>query len=134
MVNTKIITNKLMQLQKLGILIAVDDFGTGYSSMSYLKEFPINKLKIDRSFIAGLPQSAEDTAIVHAVITMAHGLNLKTIAEGVEEPQQSQFLLKHNCDIFQGYYYARPLPFQEILQLAQRLKNSKDSLPLEKTD
>ena len=120
------VIDNLNRLQSLGVHIAIDDFGTGYSSMSYLKRFPINKLKIDRSFISGLPRSSEDVAITHAIIAMAHGLNLGVIAEGVETQAQAECLRAYNCDVFQGYYYARPMTFENLLEQNHR-RNSKFS-------
>jgi len=115
--DSALVIDKVNQLNNLGIHIAIDDFGTGFSSMSYLKSFPINKLKIDKSFISELPQSSEDMAITRAIIAMAHGMNIKVVAEGVEHDDQVDYLCEHDCDIFQGYYYARPMPLDELLKL-----------------
>ncbi|MGB5396670.1 MAG: EAL domain-containing protein, partial [Gammaproteobacteria bacterium] len=120
------VVDNLSRLQNLGVHIAIDDFGTGYSSMSYLKRFPINKLKIDRGFISGLPQSSEDMAITRAIIAMAHGLKIEVIAEGVETLAQAECLRTHNCDVFQGFLYAKPMPFQDLLEMNSR-RNSKYS-------
>ena len=120
------VVDNLSRLQNLGVHIAIDDFGTGYSSMSYLKRFPINKLKIDRGFISGLPQSSEDMAITRAIIAMAHGLKIEVIAEGVETLGQAECLRTHNCDVFQGFLYAKPMPFQDLLEVNTR-RNSKYS-------
>ncbi len=99
-------TVTLQQLQQLGIRLAIDDFGTGYSSLSYLRRLPIDVLKIDRSFIAGLGRNREDTAIVEAIITMAHSLGMRATAEGIERPEQVQQLRDIGCDYGQGYHFA----------------------------
>lgn len=99
----------LRALSAMGIRIAVDDFGTGYSNLSYLKRFPINTLKLDRSFIHDLHESADVSTIVSSVIRMAHGLHLQVIGEGVETIQQLNFLKAHNCNEAQGYYFSKPL-------------------------
>ena len=109
----------LRQLQSLGMRISVDDFGTGYSSLSYLRLLPVSKLKIDASFIREIPQNSEDSAITSAIITMAHSLNLKAIAEGVERKEQLEFLRSHNCDAVQGYLFSRPVPDHEATLLLQ---------------
>ncbi len=100
----------LDKIDDIGISLALDDFGTGYSSLSYLKRLPVTKLKIDRSFVYGLPDDAEDAAISKAVIALAESLGLDILAEGVESQQQIDFLIEHGCRKFQGYHYAKPLP------------------------
>ncbi|MBL8115776.1 MAG: EAL domain-containing protein, partial [Acidobacteria bacterium] len=104
----------LRELQALGMRITMDDFGTGYSSLAFLKTFPIDTLKIDRSFIEDLETSPADVAITVASITVAHGLGLRVIAEGVETPQQLEVLRGHGCDAVQGYLVARPAPPEEV--------------------
>ncbi len=100
----------LENLKRLGLCIAVDDFGTGYSSLNYLKQFPIDVLKIDRSFVDGLPDGERDAQIARAIIAMAHSLNLAVIAEGVETQAQLDFLREHGCDEVQGYLFGHPVP------------------------
>lgn len=109
----------LRQLRSLGMQISIDDFGTGYSSLSYLRLLPVSKLKIDASFIREIPENSEDSAITSAIIMMAHSLNLKAIAEGVELKEQLEFLRSHNCDAVQGYLFSRPVPAQEATLLLQ---------------
>ena len=99
----------LDSLKNLGLSIAIDDFGTGYSSLNYLKQFPIDVLKIDRTFVDGLPEGEQDAQIARAIIAMAHSLNLAVIAEGVETHQQLEFLREHGCDEVQGYLFGRPM-------------------------
>ncbi|MDU8644706.1 EAL domain-containing protein [Pseudomonas syringae group sp. 26L6] len=110
--------NEAMQildgLKNLGLSIAVDDFGTGYSSLNYLKQFPIDVLKIDRTFVDGLPSGEQDAQIARAIIAMAHSLNLSVIAEGVETHEQLEFLREHDCDEVQGYLFGRPMPASQF--------------------
>ena len=107
-------TLTLEQLSESGVLISIDDFGTGYSSLSYLKSFPINTLKIDRSFIREISEDKEDAAIVRAIIGLAHNLGLRVVAEGVETRRQLEFLRHLESDEYQGYYSSRPLPVAEF--------------------
>jgi EAL domain-containing protein (putative c-di-GMP-specific phosphodiesterase class I) len=99
----------LEELKDLGVQLAIDDFGTGYSSLSYLNRFPVDFLKIDRSFVEGLPESSEDTAVVSSIIALAHTLGMQVIAEGVETDQQLPQLRKIGCDIAQGHYFSKAL-------------------------
>jgi EAL domain-containing protein (putative c-di-GMP-specific phosphodiesterase class I) len=109
--------DELQALKDLGIQLAIDDFGTGYSSLNYLKRFPIDRLKIDKSFVCDIDHDADDAAIVKAVITLGHSLNLKVLAEGVESAQQLDFLRVNRCDEVQGFYFCHPLPIEEVKRL-----------------
>jgi diguanylate cyclase (GGDEF)-like protein len=120
MANPEQAIKSLTLISEIGIEIAVDDFGTGYSSLSYLKKLPINKLKIDQSFVRNLPDDDEDVAITKAVIALARSLNHHLIAEGVETKEQKDFLLDNGCDHIQGYYYAKPMPEKEMTLLLQQ--------------
>ncbi len=111
--------SKLVRLKQLGFKISIDDFGTGYSSLSYLVRFPLDCLKIDRSFIQHIGSLDEKQAVVDAIIQMSHRLKMKVVAEGVEQAQQVDILRKMNCDIIQGYYYSKPLPLNELIEFME---------------
>ncbi|UVJ44427.1 EAL domain-containing protein [Pseudomonas sp. LS1212] len=111
---------QLDQLKGLGLTLAMDDFGTGYSSLSYLKKFPIDIIKIDRSFIHEIPDNQDDMEITSAVIAMAHNLKLKVVAEGIETAAQLAFLRRHRCDVGQGYLFDRPIPGIELIDKLKR--------------
>jgi diguanylate cyclase (GGDEF)-like protein/PAS domain S-box-containing protein len=104
----------LQDFKKIGVQISVDDFGTGYSSLSYLKRFDIDKIKIDKSFIRDLTLDSNDAAITTAIINMAHSLNMKVVAEGVETEEQFLFLKQHHCDEIQGFYFCEPVPSEKM--------------------
>ena len=104
---------QLAAIKDLGVNIALDDFGTGYSSFSYLHRFPIDTLKIDRSFIADICKKSEHAEIVAAIIAMSHILKLRVIAEGIEEEEQLRLLSDRDCDVAQGYLFSRPLPAEQ---------------------
>jgi diguanylate cyclase len=117
----------LERLSKMGVLVSVDDFGTGYSSMSYLRRFPIDKLKIDRGFITDVMSRPEDASIVRAIISLAHSLKLKVVAEGVESVDQLEFLKTLGCDQYQGYFFSPALPaakFEQLVRSRPQLKAS----------
>ena len=105
------------RLHKLGVRLAIDDFGTGYSSLNYLKKFPIDTVKVDKTFVADIPESSDDMEITAAVIAMAHRLRMEVVAEGVETHAQLEFLAEQNCDFAQGYLFSRALRLQELGQL-----------------
>ncbi len=115
--NVEAVISTFQQLRSLGILLAIDDFGTGYSSLSYLKRFPVHYVKIDQTFIRDIATNSEDAAITRAIIAMAHGLELKVVAEGVETQAQMDFLKAQQCDELQGYLISRPVPAQVFTQL-----------------
>ncbi len=111
----------MQKLKKLGIQFSIDDFGTGYSSMSYLKKFPLDKLKIDRSFVRECDVNKEDAAICRAIVSLAQSLGLSVIAEGVEMASQMDFLRDSGCPVYQGYLFSRPLSAASV---EQWLKNN----------
>lgn len=127
---TKKAISTLQKLRDLGLSLAIDDFGTGYSSLSYLKKLPINKLKIDRSFVSDISHDKEDATLVQAIIAMGKSLSLRLIAEGVEHHSHETFLSEHGCEYAQGYLYSKPVPAEEIVEMLidkdeERRKNIK---------
>jgi len=114
----------LTALKKLGVRIAVDDFGTGYSSLAYLKRFPIDILKIDRSFVMECDRDSEGMAIPRAVISLGHSLGLDIVAEGVERQEQFEILRQQGCEEFQGYLFAKPMPPERVPEFLRREKQN----------
>jgi len=112
--DTEAAIDTLHALRGMGISIAIDDFGTGFSSLSYLRHLPIDKIKIDRSFILNIVESSKDAAVVQGIIALAHHLELNVVAEGVETSAQQQHLLALNCDVLQGFLFAKPMPFEPL--------------------
>jgi EAL domain-containing protein (putative c-di-GMP-specific phosphodiesterase class I) len=106
----------------MGLRLSIDDFGTGYSSLSYLKRFPLDTLKIDRTFVRDVTIDPDDAAIVSSIIGLAHNLRLKVVAEGVESGEQLAYLREHGCDQVQGYYFSEPLPAEEFSELLKKGK------------
>jgi EAL domain-containing protein (putative c-di-GMP-specific phosphodiesterase class I) len=101
--------DRLRALKSLGVRLAVDDFGTGYSSLAYLRQFPVDILKIDRSFVSSMTESPEASALIHTLVQLGRDLGLETIAEGIEFPSQLARLRQEGCDTGQGFIYARPM-------------------------
>ncbi len=114
----------LQQVREIGVRLSIDDFGTGYSAINYLKRFPFEVLKIDRSFVRGLADNSEDQTVATAIIAMAHSLNIIVVGEGVETAEELKFLLGENCDQVQGFYFSEPLPHEDFADL---LKEGGDS-------
>jgi EAL domain-containing protein (putative c-di-GMP-specific phosphodiesterase class I) len=114
----------MQQIRMLGIGLAIDDFGTGYSSLSYLRRFPLSTVKIDRSFVHDLSQDKDAQALTDGIITLAHGLRMKVVAEGVETVEQLEYLKVRGCDEIQGYWLCRPVPAEELCKfMARHLRN-----------
>ncbi|MBL3618654.1 MAG: EAL domain-containing protein [gamma proteobacterium endosymbiont of Lamellibrachia anaximandri] len=124
MENTDQVIKTLRHLKALGVTLSVDDFGTGYSSLSYLKRFPVDRLKVDRSFVQDIPSDRNDVEITAAIIAMSHKLNLQVVAEGVETAEQFEFLQQNVCDICQGYMFSEPVPIDKLRQYLDEQKNS----------
>ncbi|BCB25908.1 GGDEF domain-containing protein [Sulfurimicrobium lacus] len=126
--NVEDAVSMMKQLKSIGVCLSIDDFGTGYSSLSYLKRFPLDVLKIDRSFVSEIPFNADDIQICSTIVAMAHGFNLRVIAEGAETQAQIDFLTKLHCDEVQGFYYSKPLPPAELVDFLMVKQCGKDSL------
>ena len=113
------IANVLQEFKSLGISVAIDDFGMGYSSLNFLKRFPIDMLKIDKSFIADVFTNPDDASIVQSVISLGHNMHMKIVAEGIETQSHLYFLKERNCDIGQGFYFSQPLGAKEMTKFLQ---------------
>jgi len=125
------VLERLRSLSALGVQLSIDDFGTGYSSLSYLKRFPIDYLKIDRSFVRDLPDDKEDMAITLAIIEMSRALNLKVVAEGIEDERQLDFLRDRGCNLGQGYFLAKPMPASKLEGYVEQLQSEEPSREIE---
>jgi len=119
----------MRRLQALGITISIDDFGTGYSSLNYLKRFPVNVLKIDKTFVDDMSKCAEDAAIVATIITISHHMHMRVVAEGVETAEQVRMLLKQGCEEIQGYFFSRPLPADKFTHFLAHPRSMEPLLP-----
>ena len=127
MEDTNLFIETLNQLKKLGVNLVIDDFGTGYSSLGYLKKFPVDKIKIDKSFVSELPNNMDDAAIVRAILAMAKQLNLKVVAEGIETEEQLAFLQRNSCDIAQGFLISKAVAPEELARLLKKNRKNKSS-------
>jgi len=119
------VINTCNSLQQFGINIAIDDFGMGYSSLAYLKKLPVSSLKIDASFVKGLPDNRDDVEIVKTIVLLAHSLGKRTIAEGVETREQLAFLAGLGVDEAQGYYFSKPVPLEDCMEYIKNFNPEK---------
>jgi diguanylate cyclase (GGDEF)-like protein len=124
--NIEFVIQRLAELGSIGVKIAIDDFGTGYSSLNYLKRLPIHYIKIDKSFIDGIPNDKNNAAICEAIMMLAKNLHLKIIAEGAENLSQLEFLAERHCDLIQGYIFSKPLEESDFVKLLELFKNNKE--------
>ncbi len=129
--NSKEMISTLQEIRDLGVAIHMDDFGTGYSSLSYLKHFPIDVLKIDRSFIEGAIYDQTDASLVEAVVLIGHSLQLKLVGEGIETQQHFDYLQSLGCDYGQGYFISRPIPVADFISFCQNKKMAQQVNQLE---
>jgi EAL domain-containing protein (putative c-di-GMP-specific phosphodiesterase class I) len=118
--NPALIISMLSKIKSMGVRLAIDDFGTGYSSLAKIQRFPVDTLKIDRSFIRNIPEDAEDKAVTEAIIAMGKSLSLTVVAEGVETEDQMNFLKEHACDEMQGYYFSKPIGPEQFADLVRK--------------
>ncbi len=130
--STKVLAT-LERLREMGVGLSIDDFGTGYSSLSYLKKYPFRQLKIDQSFVRGVPDNRDDAAIVEAVVRLGQSLNISVIAEGVETVEQQNFLKSLGCDAAQGFFYGRPMPAQDFVIWVERWQNEHRPKTIERS-
>ena len=121
------LVEKIKELNEMGITVSIDDFGTGYSSLSYLKRFPVNTLKIDRSFVSMVTVEESGIPMLSAIISLAHALKLDVVAEGVETEEELHLLRDFNCEYIQGYYYSQPLPVQAFTEKLIQTQNEKSA-------
>ena len=130
--NVEDVVEKMQALRRLGVRFSLDDFGTGYASLSYLKRFPFEQLKVDRSFIRDIMTNSDDAGIVRAIIAMGNTLRLSVVAEGVEDSEQHAYLVRHGCSLFQGYLFGKPMSFEDFRQkLGGAAQSLADAVPFE---
>jgi EAL domain-containing protein (putative c-di-GMP-specific phosphodiesterase class I) len=118
------------ELKNMGIALAIDDFGIGYSSLAFLKNFPVDSLKVDGSFVRGIPNNADDKAITAAIIALGHSLKLKVVVEGVETDEQAKFLRDQNCDEMQGFFFSKGLTEADFTALLEEQEKKLRRNPL----
>jgi EAL domain-containing protein (putative c-di-GMP-specific phosphodiesterase class I) len=140
MVNSPHMLDTLQAIRELGVCIAIDDFGTGFSSFSYILQYHVDRIKIDQSFVAQSIHDPNAMAVVRTIIAMAHGLNMRVVAEGVETLEQSEFLMRRRCDDAQGYLFGRPVSKDEVPAAVERILSemrqhlSSERLPMTEFD
>ena len=130
MTDAEAVVAKLVEIKRMGVTLAIDDFGTGHSSLSYLKRFPLDRLKVDRSFIRDIACDADSEAIVTTIIAMSHSLSFEVVAEGIETPRQEEFLRRQRCDLAQGFLFSPPLPVNDVPTWLQAWQRKHEIEPL----
>ncbi len=120
---------KMRALRLLGVRFSLDDFGTGYASLSYLKKFPFDQLKVDRSFVRDIMTDPDDAAIIRAIIAMGRSLRLSVVAEGVESEEQYAYLIEHGCTLFQGYMFGRPQALPQFESMLDERSDAQVAMP-----